>query len=206
MKPPSTNLGFTLIETVVSIGVFTIIAGGLIVLYANMFTTNSKLSILGASSDQGRKVMFQFMKEIRNAEYANTGAYPIASATSTEIIFYSNIDGGADIERVRYYLSNGKLYRGVVKPTGTPFSYNLGSETTAVVQSNVANGANPLFYYYDGSYTGSEAALTYPLNLNNVRIVTMDLRITNSAGQVGTNYFSLNASGVVRSLKSNLAD
>lgn len=198
--------GFTIIEMVMSIAIFSIIGVGLVVLIGNVFTTGGKLSVLGADTDQGRRSVFRFMQELRNATYSNTGGYPIAEASNQQIVFYSNIDGGADVERLRYYLSNGRLYRGIVKPTGTPYSYNLGSETVTAVQNNVANGANPLFYYYNGSFTGSEAALSQPVNIVQTKFIKMDLRIFNKAGMSTTNYFSITASGNIRSLKTNLDD
>lgn len=198
--------GFTLIEVVMSVTIFSLIGVGLIVLISSIFTTNGKLSILSEDTDQGRKAVFKFMQEIRNATYANTGSYPLAEASNQQIVFYSNVDGGADIERIRYYISNGNLYRGVVKPTGSPYTYNLGSETSRVVQKNVGNGANPLFYYYNGSYTGTESALSAPINLTQVKLIKMDLRIFNKGGSSGTNYFSTTATGAIRSLKTNLGD
>lgn len=198
--------GFTLIEVVMSVAIFSLIALGLIVLISSIFTTNGKLSILSADTDQGRRAIFKFMQEIRNSTYANTGGYPLAEAGNQQLVFYSNIDGGTDVERVRYYISNGMLYRGVVKPTGSPYAYNLGNENNSVVQKNVANGANPLFYYYNSDYTGTEFPLSQPVNLTQVKVVKMDLRIFNKGGATGSNYFSTTATGTIRSLKTNLGD
>ncbi len=198
--------GFTLIEMLVSIAVFTIIGAGIIMLFGSVFTSGGRLSILGANTDQARKNMFRFMQEIRNSATANTGAYPLAEASSQQITFYSNVDGGSDVERVRYYISNNKLYRGIVKPTGTPYTYNIANETSTLLQSDIANGANPLFYYYDGNYTGTGSSLADPINLNSVKLVKMDLKLYNKAGKKQTNIYTISGSGSIRSLKTNLGE
>lgn len=198
--------GFSLAEMVVAIAAFTIIGVGVIILIGSMVSTGTKQGLLLANADQARRGSFRIMQELRNAVTSNTGAYALAEASNQQIIFYSNVDGGSDVERLRYYISGGKLYRGVVKPTGSPLTYNTGSETSTVVQDNLANGANPLFYYYNGSYTGTGSALTQPVNVTQVKFVEMELRVYNKGGTTGTNYYTISSAGAIRSLKTNLGD
>lgn len=200
------SFGFTLIETVVAIGLFTIIGGGSILLIGSMVSTNRQLGTVAADADQARQVIFRIMKELRNSESSNTGAYSIAQANPQELIFYSNIDGGSDIERIRYYLSNNNLYRGVVKPTGTPYTYNLGSESSVKLLSDLATGSQPLFYYFPGSFTGTEPALIAPINITQIRYLRMDILLKNKAGATGTNVYSISGGATIRSLKSNLGE
>ncbi len=201
------QVGFTLIELIVGIAIFTILALGIIVLVSNILTSSSQQSGLLADSDQGRKLAFRIMGEVRNGSTSNTGAYTLATADAQQLIFYSNVDGGVDIERVRYYLASGSLYRGIVKPTGSPLTYNLGSETSSVVQKNVANGAIPLFYYYDDTYDGtSDTFLAQPVNVTDVRMIKLNLRVYNKAGKTNTNYYTVTASGTIRGLKTNLGN
>lgn len=200
------QFGFTIVEVMISVAVFAIIGVGTVLLIGSMFTTGGRLSIVGADTDQGRQTAFRLMQELRNATVSNNGGYPLALASAQELIFYSNIDGGSDIERVRYYINNDRLYRGITKPSGSPFVYNPASETSFVVQNNLANGSDPLFYYYDGSYTGTETPLSYPVNLTQVKLVRMDLKIFNKAGQVGSSSFTITASSTIRSLKTNLGE
>ena len=206
-KLQANDFGFTLIELIVGIAIFTILALGIIVLVSNILTSSSQQSGLLADSDQGRKLAFKIMGEVRNGITSNTGAYTLATADAQQLIFYSNVDGGVDIERVRYYLGSGSLYRGIVKPTGSPLTYNLGSETSSVVQKNVANGAIPLFYYYDDTYDGtSDTFLAQPVNVTDVRMIKLNLRVFNKAGKTNTNYYTVTASGAIRGLKTNLGN
>src|SRR6185503_21161496 len=171
--------GFTLIEVMISVGIFTMLAGGIIGLIGVMLRDARKQDALLTATDQARKVSFRFANEIRDAETSNTGAYPLDTAGAQSIIFYSNVDTDVQIERVRYYLSAGKLYRGVVNPTGSPLTYNLGTEVVTTLQDSVANGSAAVFHYYDDDYTGTEAELTQPVSIVNVRHVKMELRVTN---------------------------
>ena len=138
--------GFTLIELLVSIAIFSVLMLGVVSLFSNVFTVNRQQGGLLADQDQARKVSFQIMAELRNAITSNVGAYPIDTAGDQQLIFYTNVNGGTQIERIRYYIQNNTLYRGTVTPTGSPLSYNVASEVVTTVQKNVAAGATPIFY------------------------------------------------------------
>ena len=199
-------LGFTLIEIIVALFGFTILSFGLVALISNVFVSSTKQSNLLADSDSARKLSFQIMSELRNSETSSVGAYSLDTAGAQSLIFYSNIDGGADVERVRYFAQNGKLYKGIVKPSGNPLAYNLGTERTFAVQNNLANQANPLFYYYDGTYTGTQTALSQPVNVTVVKAVKLDLKVYNKAGVASTNFYTITSSGSIRNLKTNLGE
>lgn len=198
--------GFTLIEIMVSIAVFTMLGVGVVMLISNAIGTSNKVGVLSANADQARKISFQMMNELRNAVTSSTGTYALGSVADQAITFYSNVDSDAAIERIRYYISDGKLYRGLLKPTGSPLAYVEANETLQVVQDNVANGATPLFYYFDDSYDGTGSALTSPVTITQVKLVRLNLLITNVAGVDNTNFFTVTASGSIRSLKDNLAE
>lgn len=197
--------GFTLIELIVAVAIFSILILGVMALISNTFTVNRQQGGLLADQDQVRKVSFQVMSEVRNGTSSNVGAYPIDTAGDQQLIFYANIDGGLDIERVRYFVQNGKLYKGVVKPAGNPLTYNVASETTVVVQNNLAAGAAPIFYYYNDTYDGvTGAPLVQPVNVTAVRFVRIALPIANKAGVTNTNSYTVTAMATLRNLKTNL--
>lgn len=199
--------GFTLIETIVSIFAFAIIMIGLVALISQMITGSRKQSDLLADTDQARKVSFGIINELRNAQTAANGAYALETAGDQQIVYFSNADRDSSIERIRYYLQNGKLYRGVVEYNGT--SYATNSEFSVLVQNDVANSSTtPLFYYYDGSYVGSstQASLTQPVSVTAVKYLKINLQVYNKAGIKNTNFFTLTAGGTVRNLKTNLGN
>lgn len=196
--------GFTLIELVIAIFGFGLIIWGLVGLYSNIFSISSQQNGLLSDLDQARKLAFQIAFELRDAQTGNNGAYVLDTASDQQIIFYSNADLDSPIERIRYYVQNGQLWKGVTDYNGT--TYNTSTEVTAVVQKDLANGANPVFYYYDGSYVGSstQVSLIQPVNVTNVKFVKVSLQIYNKAGVKNTNTYTVTASAGIRNLKSNL--
>ena len=201
------NRGFTLIELLISVAIFLLVFTGVAVLISNVISSSSTQAGLLADSDQARKLAFGIVGELRNAQVSSTGAYSLESAGPQSLIFFSNIDGGTDVERVRYFSQNGKLYKGVIKPYGNSMSYSPSREKISVVQNNLANAADPIFYYYDGTYEGvTDNYLAQPVSVTSVKFVKVDLRILNKAGVNNTNFYSITASGAIRNLKTNLAE
>lgn len=195
--------GFTLIELLVGLFGFALVSAGVVALMTNLITVGNRQQGLLFDTDSARKTAFTFMSELRNANTSSTGAYALATAGDQQIVFYSNVDGGTDLERVRYFLENGQLKKGVVKASGSPLAYNLASEVVTIAQRNIGNGANPLFRYFDGSFTGSESALVQPVSVTAVRYVKLDMTIT-KPGPNGT--YTFTAGGALRNLKDNLGN
>jgi type II secretory pathway component PulJ len=197
--------GFTLIEILVVLFGFSLIAWGAIGLYSNIFTSSSQQNALLGDADLARKLVFQIASELRNGQTGGNGAYVLDTAATSTIIFYSpNADTDSVVERVRYYVKSGKLYKGVTQYSGG--TYNTSTEATNMVMDNLANGANPVFYYYDGSYTGSstQTSLSQPINVTQVKFVQINLQIYNKGGVKNTNTYSVTASAAIRNLKTNL--
>ena len=197
--------GYTFIELVVTIFGFTLIIWGLVGLFSHIFSVSSQQGGLLSDSDQARKLAFQITSELRDGQSAQTGAYVLDTAGAQEIIFYSpNTDSDSGVERVRYYVQGGKLWKGVTQYNGS--SYDTSTESTTVVQNNLANGASPVFYYYDGSYVGSstQTSLAQPVSVTRVKFVNVTLQIYNKAGVNKTNTYTVTSSAAIRNLKVNL--
>jgi len=200
------NEGFTLIELVVAIFGFSLIMWGLIGLFSGIFRSSDQQGGLLADTDQGRKLAFQIATEIRNAQTGLNGAYVLDTAANQQIIYYSNSDKDSSIERIRYFTQNGQLWKGITEYNGT--TYATTTEKTALMQSDLANGSNPVFYYYTGDYIGSstQSSLTQPVNVTQVKFVKVTLQIYNKAGVKNTNTFTIIASAAIRNLKTNLGE
>lgn len=198
--------GFTLIEMIVAVAIFAILSVGVITLVASVFTDSTRQGRSLANADQTRKLSNQIMQELRNAIQASNGAYPIAAANAQELTFYSNVDGGTDIERVRYFVQSGALRRGIVKQSGNPPVYT-GTENSQVVQNDVANGAAPIFYYYNNSYDdNTDVPLNQPVNIAQVTYIRMNIDVLKRTGTSTTDKFTVSAGTALRSLKTNLGD
>jgi type II secretory pathway component PulJ len=200
--PRSMIHGFTLIEVITSVGIFALLVVGILALVSAILTQSSKQSTLLDDNDQARKVAFNLINQLRNAQTSASGAYALDTAANQQLIFYTNT--GSEVDRINYFIQNGKLMEGVVKPSGNPAVYNLASETDTAVQNDLVTSVQ-LFYYYDGSYDGVNGTpLTQPVNVTQVKFVKVNLTVYNKGGLSTTNSFTVTAGGTMRSLKTNL--
>lgn len=198
------NSGFTLIEIIIAIFSFSLLIWGLVGLYSNIFVTSSQQSNLLSDADYARKLAFKISGELRNGQTGSDGSYVLNKADDQQLIFFTNADTDSGVERVRYYVQSGALYKGTTEYNGT--TYNTSTEVTTLVQKDLANGSSPVFYYYDGSYNGSstQVSLAQPVSVTQVKFVKVSFKIYNKAGRNNTNTFTVTASAAVRNLKTNL--
>jgi len=196
--------GFTLIEMTVVIFGFALIAWGVIGLISNIFTINNQQGGLISGADQARKVAYNMAFQLRNGQTGSDGSYVLASASPQTIIFFANIDNTPSVERIRYFVQNNQLRQGIIYYNGS--GYSTSTEVTSVVENNLANGNNPVFYYYDGSYIGSstQSSLAQPVNVTLVKFVKVSLQIYDKAGVKNTNTYTVTAGAAMRNLKTNL--
>ena len=167
--------GFTLVEILFGVSIFILIFFALTLFSRNIWVYNSFVSVGLANIDAGRQTMKTMVSEIRTASTADTGAYTISQAGVSSFIFYSNIDNDALKEKVRYFLNGSQLQKGVIKPTGSPLSYNALNETIITLMSNVTNTS--IFDYYDENYDGTTAALSSPVTISSVRLVKITINV-----------------------------
>jgi len=199
--------GYSLVEMLVVIAVATVLFLGTNVLFVTVIRTPTQQLSQTNNIDQARKVLSSFTNELRNGAAGNDGSYQLSTAGDTQIVFYTNYGAsGTAVNRVRYYLSGTTLYRGVVIPTGSPLTYNLGTETVKPVQTNLANGATPIFYYYDDTYSGTSNPLVQPVNLTQVKFAKINLIIKKQNTVTDTSTFTIDGGAAIRSLKTNLGN
>lgn len=162
--------GFAMIEFILVIAIF----AGVMVVIANFSQNSTILSSLINQSlqvEQNLQQAFQVLvTEIRSMGPSSLGAYPIASVSSSSLVFYSDIDEDGFFERVRYSIGTSTLVKGVVKPAGNPLVYASSTETVSVVVQNLVASSSS-FEYFNVSYTGTQNPLSAPIDLSAVRIV-----------------------------------
>ena len=189
-------------EIVVVIGILSLIGVAVSTFQTDVFKNNLIIQEGLQADAEIRSAIRGFMKELRGTAPSNTGSYPIEMASSTAITFYGDIDGDALRERVRYFLDNKTLMRGVIKPTGQPYTYPSGNETLNISVHNIASTTAVIFEYYNSSYTGTTTALVQPVDVSAVRLVkmfvTVDLNDNRPPGPV-----SMSGQVTARSLKDN---
>ena len=166
--------GFTLIETIIVVALTAVVGVGLLTMIAYVYRSNAYVLEGTSAVSSARRGLHESFAALREATYGEDGAYPLASAATSSVTFYSDRDKDASVEKVRLYLSNGTLYEGVTDPAGNPQSYAGQPETTRTIATYVRNtSSTPIFRYFDASGT----ALVAPVNLASVRSVQVHLEV-----------------------------
>jgi len=96
--------GFTIIETLVTIVIFSLIAGAVSGLVVMLYRTHGYTFQQSLAIGEARRGIETMVEEIREARPGADGSYPIVKAEDKEFIFYSDIDKDSEVERVRYFL------------------------------------------------------------------------------------------------------
>ncbi|MDO8575192.1 MAG: prepilin-type N-terminal cleavage/methylation domain-containing protein [bacterium] len=163
--------GFSIIEIIIAIAIFSLISAGVFTLGSDIFKLNNTVQDGFNSQEEAKKIIRPMSNEIRTASQSNLGAYPILQTATSSFSFFSDIDSDGLKEQVRYFLSSSTLKKGVVKPTGNPLSYS-GSEVITEMIHGVRNSSStPIFEYYDSTYTGTSTPLSEPVSSVFVRLV-----------------------------------
>jgi prepilin-type N-terminal cleavage/methylation domain-containing protein len=211
--------GMSLIEVIVAVAITGIIMVVIGTFQTNVFVFNRTVTGSLVTSQDARAILRTMVAELRASSPGSNGAYPIITAATNTLAFYSDVNGDGKKEQVRYFASsttsgNGtstattgsRLYRGVIAPVGIPVTYATSTEQLTLLASNLRNdAANPIFTYYDGTYNGtaSTTALTQPVAVALVRLVKISLilDVDQKSLPVSRTYTS---EAALRNLKDNL--
>lgn len=199
MKRVHTQGGYTLIESIIVVGLFAgaslAVMGTVLFLYrANANSIEQAFAL--SSARKGVEVM---VRDIREAAYADDGSYPVVAMGTSTFTFYSDTDQDDNIERIRYFLQGEILYRGVIEPVAGV--YDTGTETVSVVSSDVRNidQSVDMFVYYDTS----GVQITNYSSLVDVRFITTSMVVNVNPTRLPEE-FTLQSSATMRNLKDNL--
>ncbi len=119
------STGVSLVEMVVAVAIFGVIAIAVGNFGSSIFTFNSNAGENLSAQSDGRRTLKTIVVELRGTSPSSLGAYPLAQVATSSLIFFSNIDADNLKERVRYFLQGSELKRGIIKPSGNPLTYNL---------------------------------------------------------------------------------
>lgn len=198
------NRGVTVIEMLLAVFITTVV-GIAVTAFARTILRNSAMAKNALTTQsQARKLSQSFVSEVRSALPAWDGSAIVDTASSSSFIFYANLDTDKYTEKVRYFSSSTKLYKGVKKYNIATGVYDL-PETLTLILSNLSPASSTsLFSYYDKDYTGSStyAKLPDPVDISRIRLVKFDLSVNPYAGYTkSVEVFSTQAA--LRNLKDN---
>ncbi|MDR3570947.1 MAG: type II secretion system protein [Candidatus Pacebacteria bacterium] len=203
------NKGFTLVETMVTIVVFSIVmlasAALLRIIFMNSTTSPNALNAV----DQAQSAGAMFVNQVRDAAYGNDGSYPLGEASTTEVIFYSPYGTGSSttVDRIRYFVANSTLYEGITVPSGSPASYNLANEKISTLVQHVGGvGTSTIFFYYNGIYAGTSTPLSQPVNINQVTYINLKMSVALLEQRNSTASSVISTAAAIRNLKTNLGN
>jgi type II secretory pathway component PulJ len=172
------NSGFTLVEVFISMAIFVAVMVAVTTFLVDIYSNNRTVSGSFQTAQDAQVILKTMLTELRQSATAANGAYPIAVAGTSSITFFSNIDNDAQIEEVSYSFIGNTLYRAVIQPTGSPLTYNIASQSTSSMLTDVRNSSStPVFQYYDQNYTGTSSPLSLPINIPVVRLIKISLSL-----------------------------
>ena len=175
---------FSLIEVIL----FAAIGGAILFVVANMTKNVGQIEDFVNNKLKSRgdlEQTFQILvTDIRSAGPSSAGAYPIESAGTSSLVFYSDIDQDGIMEKVRYALATSTIRRGVIEPTGNPLTYASSSEIlTNIIENVIVSTSTNMFNYFDSAYYGSSTALTSPITVANIRVVKVSVYVDTNPGK-----------------------
>lgn len=195
--------GFTITEILVVVAIVGLLSVAVGRFMRDVFFLGTVTRGTLAVSQDARNLLRVMTRELRAAAPSANGAFPLVTVASSSISFFSDINGTGQRDLVRYYVSSTTLMKGVITPTGTPLTYSSTTEKLFVVMSDVKNGSTSIFSYYDNTYAGTSSPLTYPVSIQSVRLVKIDLTLDANQNRAPvTKTFTTQVS--IRNLKDNL--
>jgi type II secretory pathway pseudopilin PulG len=188
---------FTLIETIIVVGILAVVGTTLSGIIQYFYRTNDYVLQESAAVASARQGLTAAMENLREASYADDGSYPIGMAATSSVTFYADVYGTGDVEKVRYYLLNGTLYRGVTTATGSPASYVGQTQSTTTIATYIVNAtSSPVFQYYDN--TG--ALLSSPIDIGSVASILTTIQVDVDIHRTPATY-TLLGSATLRNLR-----
>lgn len=168
---------FSLVEIIIVVFILSLLGITVFKFQYDVFYLNDFLSQNLASQEKASRALKMMTSEIRTASPSSLGTYPLLETATSSFIFYSNIDADSHKERVRYFIEDGNLKKGVTKAVGDPVVYDTSNEVVTEIVDNVLNTDTSVFTYYNSDYDGTSEALQEPFDISEVSLVKVTLII-----------------------------
>jgi len=192
----------TLIETMVVIGIYTILIMAITASITSLYKTNSYALGQANEVDNARRGMTQWNRDAKEMTTAEDGSFPLARIEEHTLGYYSDTDQDQSVEYVEYILASTTLTKYTYNATGTPAVYNFtapdSTQTLSLFVQNI-NQATSTFFYFDESGT----ALSSTSPLVDVKYIKAQI-IVNIDPFRSPGEFMLRSSIAPRNLKENL--
>lgn len=194
--------GLTLVETVVVLGLYTLLSLVLFNVIQSLYQNNAYSFAQADEVNNARRGLYTVTQDMREMTFGEDGTFPVVVKEPHEIGFYSDIDRDDSVEYVEFVLSSSTLYRYTYNATGSPPAYDLSTpDETLILSEYVQNQlfGTSTFYYYDTN----NAPLDSSSLLTDVRYIRTQL-IVNIDPLRAPGEFMLQSGVAPRNLKDNL--
>ena len=181
LKIENKKLGFTLVETLMAIAIFAFGMQATVLVFSKTIQSKAYSLEMGKSSFVVSRSVSDVIGYLRRVRQSDNGSYPIVSADKNDLVVYSDYDKDGITERLHIYLSAGKIYLGVRKPSITfPKTYAAGDGTTLQLAKQIVNTtSDPMFSYYNKDYPADTInnPVSVPADVSQIRLVRIFLKI-----------------------------
>jgi len=194
--------GLTIVETVIAIGIYTVLMLAVTSSIATFYRTNAYALEQSNEVDNARRGVTQWNRDVKEMTTAEDGTWPVAIIDEHTLGYYSDTDQDDSVEYVEYVLASTTLRKFTYNATGSPATYDLTTPDSEEILSEYVRNieqATSTFFYFDNN--GSQLASTSPII--NVRYIQMQL-VVNIDPIRNPGEFMLRSSLAPRNLKDNL--
>jgi prepilin-type N-terminal cleavage/methylation domain-containing protein len=200
MYIPRHNQGFTLVEMIVVIALFTILSLSVTSAIVQFYRTNAYAVAQSSEVQSASNALKLVVRDIREVTYADNGSFPIITASSNRFVFFSDVDRDGSVEMVEYVLVGTTLMKNITNAAGPPPTYPGVPSEVRTVSTFVRNAAQavPTFRYFnsaDQEVNGSDVTKIMSVSLE----IIVNVDPNRSPG-----LFTLTSQATLRNLKNNL--
>ena len=169
----------TLAELMVAVAIGAVVIIGITTFERDILFNNVTVNGTYSTLQSAEIIMRTMAQELRSISPGNDGSYPIVTAGTSTITFFTNQNTSGVKQRIRYFLAKTTLMKGILTPTGSPLTYNSANEIVTPVAFNVRNvtATSSIFSYYDGTYVGTSSPLVQPVAVAAVRLIRVTLTL-----------------------------
>lgn len=203
MKSKHYQLGFTFLELIIGMFVFSIVVAMIGSMFFYFFSNYTKSFEQTKTLSEVKVVTQDIFAQLREARRSEDGAYPLFIANDNEIGFYADIDKDGRVERVRYYLQGNSFYRAVIVPNDDLNPYDPASETSTLISNIVFNQDEPVFTYYNELYPIDMTNNPLPQDQRLLFTRLVEVRLRLSSAEEYLEPFEVTTQVMIRNLKSN---
>jgi Tfp pilus assembly protein PilW len=200
-KIQRTHTGFTLIEAMMTIFIYSLVMFAVFQSIATFYKYNAYSVAQSYQVDHARRGIDILVRDIREMTFADDGTFPLSIMEENRIGFYSDVDRDDSVEYIEYELATTTLYKRIYGAMGTPPVYSATPEATHILSEFVqnVNQGTSTFFYYDSNGNPATATTTVTDIVYVAAQIIVNIDPVRDPGE-----FMLKSSAALRNLKENI--